>query len=115
MDAHGCRTDARSGTVRAVRALTHDVSAIEVDLDAPCEFDAGQFMAMKAPGVQGMRGYSIVNFDRPAKWLEFVVKRKPGGGISEWLFSGEAVGARVEMFGPLGKSTFYPGLEKNLL
>src|SRR5437773_8353697 len=72
-------------------------------------------MAMKAPGVQGMRGYSIVNFDRPAKWLEFVVKRKPGGGISEWLFSGEAVGARVEMFGPLGKSTFYPGLEKNLL
>jgi len=115
MDAGACRADALSGTVRAVRALTHDVSALEVDLDAPCEFDAGQFMAMKAPGVQGMRGYSMVNFDRPARCLEFVVKKKPGGGVSEWLFSGKAPGARVELFGPLGKSTFYPGLEKNLL
>lgn len=115
MDTGACRADALAGTVRSVRALTHDVSAVGVDLEAPCEFDAGQFMAIKAPGVQGMRGYSMVNWDQPARRLEFVVKRKPGGGFSEWLFSGAAAGARVEMFGPLGKATFYPALQKNLL
>ena len=114
-DAGACRADALSGTVRAVRPLTHDVSAFDVELEAPCDFDAGQFMAVKAPGVGGMRGYSMVNFDPRARRLEFIVKKKPGGGFSEWLFSGAAAGAKVEMFGPLGKATFYPALEKNLL
>jgi toluene monooxygenase electron transfer component len=103
------------GTITEVRPLTHDVSTLTVTLDAPCEFDAGQFMAVRAPGVQGMRGYSMVNFDQPARALEFVVKKKPGGGFSEWLFSGKAAGSKIDMVGPLGKATFQPGLAKNLL
>lgn len=115
IDPGSCRMDASTGTVRAVRALTHDVSAVEIALDAPVEFDAGQFMAVAAPGVQGMRGYSMVNFDKPARALEFIVKKKPGGGFSEWLFSGKAHGATVRLFGPLGKATFYPDLAKDIL
>ena len=115
MDPGSCRMDVLDGTVQAVRALTDDVTAIQVALDAPCEFDAGQFMAVRAPGVQGMRGYSMVNFDRPSRTLEFVVKKKPGGGFSEWLFAGKAAGARIQLFGPLGKATFYPDLAKNIL
>ena len=103
------------GTVRAVRALTHDVSAVEVELDAPCEFDAGQFMAVGAPGVPGARGYSMVNYERPAARLEFVIKKKPGGGFSEWLFSGKREGTKLSLFGPLGKATFYPDLGKHVL
>ena len=104
-----------SGAVSAVRALTHDVSAFDVELDAPCEFDAGQFMAMGAPGVEGMRGYSMVNYAAPARRLSFVAKKKPGGGFSEWLFSDRAAGARLDMFGPLGKAIFHPDLGKNIL
>ena len=115
IDDASCRMAPLAGTVRAVRPLTHDVSALEVALDAPCEFDAGQFMAVAAPGVQGMRGYSMVNYERPAGVLEFVVKRKPGGGFSEWVFSGKAPGARLALFGPLGKATYHPDLARNLL
>ncbi len=109
------RVDALSGTVSAVRALTHDVAAVDVALDAPCAFEAGQFMAVGAPGIAGMRGYSMVNFARPAQLLEFVIKKKPGGGLSEWLFSDKAPGAKIELFGPLGKATYEPGLEKDIL
>jgi toluene monooxygenase electron transfer component len=91
------------------------VSALDVKLDRPCEFEAGQFMAVNAPGVRGMRGYSMVNFERAAKRLEFVVKKKPGGGFSEWLSSDKAAGARLELIGPLGKATFHPSLGKNIL
>jgi toluene monooxygenase electron transfer component len=56
-----------------------------------------------------------VNFERAAKRLEFVVKKKPGGGFSEWLASDRAAGARLELVGPLGKATFHPELGKNLL
>src|SRR6476646_2770578 len=104
-DPAECRVAAWRGTVGALRALTHDVSA----------FDAGQFMAVSAPGVRGMRGYSMVNFAQPARRLEFLVKKKPGGGFSEWLFSKRAAGARIELVGPLGKATFHPALGKNVL
>jgi toluene monooxygenase electron transfer component len=115
VDPDACRVGALGGTVGKVRALTHDVSALDVKLDRPCEFEAGQFMAVNAPGVRGMRGYSMVNFERAAKRLEFVVKKKPGGGFSEWLSSDKAAGARLELIGPLGKATFHPSLGKNIL
>jgi toluene monooxygenase electron transfer component len=114
-DPGACRVGALAGTVGAVRPLTHDVAALEVELDVPCEFDAGQFMAVSAPGVRGMRGYSMVNFARAAKRLEFVVKMKPGGGFSQWLFSDRAAATRIELVGPLGKATFDPGLARNIL
>jgi len=114
-DPGACRVGTLAGTVGGMRTLTHDVAALDVELDAPCEFDAGQFMAVSAPGVRGLRGYSMVNFARAAKRLEFVVKRKPGGGFSEWLFSDRAAGARIGLVGPLGKATFDPGLARNIL
>ena len=114
-DPGSCLVSARPARVESVRALTHDVLAIDVALDTPCRFEAGQFMAVAAPGVPGMRGYSMVNFDHPAQRLEFVVKKKPGGGFSEWLFSGRAAGAKIDLIGPLGRSTFDPALGKNVL
>lgn len=114
-DPGACPAKALKGTVVDARLLTHDVISVEVMLDAPCDFDAGQFMAVAAPGVKGMRGYSMVNFARGATRLEFVIKKKPGGGFSEWLFSESINGAKLDLFGPLGKATFYPSLAKNLL
>jgi toluene monooxygenase electron transfer component len=115
VDPGSCLARSIIGTLSTVRMLTSDVAHIEVALDSPCDFDAGQFMAIAAPGVTGMRGYSMVNFARNTKQLDFVIKKKPGGGFSEWLFAGKAQGARLEMFGPLGKATFYPGIAKNVL
>jgi toluene monooxygenase electron transfer component len=114
-DPGACPAGRAGGVVASARALTHDVMALEIALDRPIDFDAGQFMAVGAPGIAGFRGYSMVNFDRRARKLDFVLKRKPGGGASEWLFGGDRGQARVELFGPLGKATFHPSLGKNLL
>jgi toluene monooxygenase electron transfer component len=114
-DPGACRADAARGVVAAPRRLTADVVAFDVALDRPLDFDAGQFMALGAPGIPGFRGYSMVNFDRQARRLEFVAKRKPGGGVSEWLFGGAPAGASVALFGPLGKATFQPSLAKDIL
>ncbi|MFN2645829.1 MAG: 2Fe-2S iron-sulfur cluster-binding protein [Burkholderiales bacterium] len=115
LDTNTCPVAVHAGTIEKVRALTHDVSTVDIALKTPCEFDAGQFMSVAARDVPGMRGYSMVNFEQPAKRLEFVIKKKPGGGFSEWLASGRATGASIELVGPLGRATFVPGLAKNLL
>ena len=104
-----------AGIVRGYRRLTHDVVAFDVELDAPLDFDAGQFALVSVPGIAGARAYSMVNFDRQTARLSFVVKKKPGGAVSEWLFGTDVAGARLGLFAPLGHATFRPDLRKHLL
>ncbi len=110
-----CTPDACAGVLRAPRKLVHDVMAFGVELEQPREFDAGQFMLLSASGLAGARAYSMCNFARSARQLDFVVKRKPDGGFSEWLFRGSREGERLQTFGPLGRATFAPTLGKNVL
>ncbi len=103
------------GLVRARRNLTHDVVAIDLDIDTPLDFDAGQFALVTVPGIAGARAYSMVNFDRRAERLSFVVKKKPGGAVSEWLFGDGVEGARLGLVGPLGHAIFHPDVRKHVL
>ena len=104
-----------AGAVRSMRALTHDVTAFALELEQPRDFDAGQFVLLAADGVPGFRAYSMCNYERGGRTLDFVVKKKPDGGFSQWLFGANREGARLAVFGPLGKATFDPALGKNLL
>ena len=115
MDPGACVPAFHTGTIRDTRSLTRDVISFSVELSRPTDFDAGQFVTMQVPGVPGYRGYSMVNFERAATRLDFVIKKKPGGGASEWLFKGGTDSSHVELFGPLGAATFYPNLGKNIL
>lgn len=115
MDPGACLPATRRGLIGNMKTLTHDVISFSVKLDAPMDFDAGQYAAVQVPGIPGYRGYSMVNFERGAKQLDFVVKKKPGGGASGWLFEGGIDGKPVDVFGPLGSATFYPNIAKNLL
>jgi toluene monooxygenase electron transfer component len=113
MEPGVCVPQTCSGTVRNLRALTHDVTALE--LERPRDFDAGQFALLAPEGIAGYRAYSMCNFERGGQRLDFVVKRKADGAFSQWLFGADREGARLEAFAPLGKATFEPALGKNLL
>jgi len=106
---------ALTGVLCGLRRLTHDVAAFDVDIDAPLDFAAGQFALLTAPGIAGARAYSMVNFDRATRRLSFVVKKKPGGGISEWLFGGDVEGTPLGVVAPLGHATFHPDVAKHVL
>jgi len=103
------------GVLSAYRRLTHDVAAFDVHLDEPLDFDAGQFALLTVPTVAGARAYSMVNFSRRSERLSFVVKKKPGGAVSDWLFGDPVEGTRLGLFAPLGHATFRPGLSRHVL
>jgi toluene monooxygenase electron transfer component len=116
MDAGACVPAKAWGRVKSAQALTHDVMLLDVALSQVMAFDAGQYALVRVPGIAGFRGWSMVNYDRKPKSLQFVVKKKPGGGVSEWLFSGRRIeGEEIEIFGPLGHATFHPSIGKHLL
>lgn len=94
------------GRVSGSGMLTHDVLIIEVALDRPMHFVAGQFALFAAPGVEGFRAYSMVNRAGPTSFLELVVKRKPGGTLTDLLFAQNLGGLQFDVMGPLGRATF---------
>ena len=109
------RPAALGGRLQGWRLLTHDVAAFDVELDRPLDFDAGQFALLTVPGIAGARAYSMVNFARAARRLAFVVKKKPGGAVSERLFGEGIEGARLDVFAPLGHAIFTPDVRRHLL
>jgi toluene monooxygenase electron transfer component len=109
-----CVPQSCSGTLRNVRSLTHDVMGFALELERPRDFDAGQFVLL-APDGLAYRAYSMCNYERGGRHFDFVIKRKADGAFSKWLFDADRDGARLDVFGPLGKATFDPALGKNLL
>ena len=103
------------GRIRNLRHLTHDVVAFDIAVDDPMDFEAGQFAVVQVPQVQGFRAYSMVNYAKAARSLEFVVKKKPDGAFSDWLFGPGAEGADATVFGPLGNAVFRPEEERDVL
>lgn len=96
------------GLIETIACLTPDVLHIEVALAEPVTFEAGQFMVVDVSDVIGGRAYSMVNYEPKTDRLMFVIKKKPDGGFSKWLFEDDVIGATVDLFGPLGKATFSP-------
>ncbi len=109
------RLHAVRGVLQGRRMLTHDVLAFEIAVERPLDFEAGQFALISVPGIAGARAYSMVNFDRRAERLSFVVKKKPGGVVSEWLFGQGVEGASLALAGPLGHAVFRPDACKHVL
>lgn len=105
----------QAGRIAVAKRLTEDVMHIEVDLDAPMSFAAGQFVVAEARGVTGGRAYSMVNYDQDVSRLVFVIKRKPGGAFGHWLFDTDVVGAELSLFGPLGRATWKPEEQRDIV
>lgn len=105
----------RGAVIRDIRPLTRDVVHFDVHLSAPMKFEAGQFVVVESDDLTGGRAYSMVNFDVEADKIALVLKRKPGGGFSDWLFTEKPGGRPVHVFGPLGRAVFRPAEEKDIV
>jgi len=95
--------------------LTHDVMRFHVALDSTVAFAAGQFFVFQVDELDGYRAYSMTNYETSVSNLDFVVKKKLGGGFSERLFNGDLDGEKLTGFGPLGEATLRDDDQSDLL
>ncbi len=49
------------GTVTEIQNLSPTIKGIFFELDKPMEFQAGQYINLNIPGVEGNRAFSIAN------------------------------------------------------
>ena len=101
--------------VDRLEPLTHDMLSLVLMLERPMAFEAGQFALLAAPGIDGFRAYSMANGETPSRRLDFIIKRKPDGGFSDWLFTRARPGGLLSLFGPLGAAVLEPSLGHDLL
>jgi len=94
------------GTITKFEKLTHDIRGIEIEIDQPIKFWAGQYVDITVTTEEGetiTRSFSMANPPSETKRLPFIIKKYPEGKFSGQLDSGGiAVGADVGIVGPYG-------------
>lgn len=93
--------------VVATEALSGDVSAVRLEVEAPLDYRAGQYVTVvREDGLA--RSYSLASLPREGQ-LELHVRLVPGGAMSGWLVRDVRPGARVHVQGPAGDCFYVPG------
>jgi propane monooxygenase reductase component len=94
------------GRITAKTNLTHDIRAIEINLEAPMKFWAGQYVDITVrtkDGEEITRAFSMANTPDQAQKLRFIIKKYPNGKFSNELdIGGIEIGANVTVRGPFG-------------
>lgn len=91
-------------TVSAMTELTPTIREIRLRLDGDgMAFQAGQYINLQVPGVEGTRAFSIASPPAESGELVLHVRRVEGGAATTWLHEQLEVGQRLELSGPYGQ------------
>ncbi|GAB4036576.1 MAG: phenol 2-monooxygenase domain-containing protein [Rubrivivax sp.] len=97
--------DFAATVVRAER-LTPTIRGLWLRLDQPIHFQAGQYVQVHVPGVEGGRAFSIANGPAEVErtgTIELNVRAVPGGAATTWLHDRLGVGDALRVSGPYGR------------
>ena len=92
------------GKVAAIESLTHDIRRLDVTLDEPMNFHAGQFAEITLPGNGVKRSYSMANPPQETARLSFIIKTYSDGAFSKQLANTLRPGDQIALEGPFGTS-----------
>ena len=89
-------------TLSSVSELTHDIRMLEIELDAPLRFWAGQYVDLTIPDAGITRAFSMANAPSEQTRLQFIIKKYPQGAFSSLLDGALLPGTRLIAKGPYG-------------
>ncbi len=90
-------------TVAAIEDLSPTIKGIIFELDHPMRFQAGQYINLNLPGVEGARAFSIANKPSDNTILELHVRRVPDGAGTGYIHDQLQVGDELHVSGPYGQ------------
>lgn len=90
-------------TVVAIHDLSPTIKGVRFELDHPMQFQAGQYINLNMPGVEGARAFSIANKPSDDLVLELHVRRVPDGAGTGYVHEQLQVGDTLQVSGPYGQ------------
>lgn len=108
-----------AATITGLKPLTPDIVELQLQLDAPMAYTAGQYAQVSWPVAAGMeagpmRSYSFAQAPQAegsTSTLHFFIKKVAGGIFTEWLFSAASIGTRLQVQGPCGNFYLRAGMQ----
>jgi propane monooxygenase reductase component len=91
-----------TGRLAKISALTHDIRLLEIEIDKPLKFWAGQYVDLTLPDRSITRAFSMANAPGESGRLSFIIKKYPDGAFSSLLDGGLSIGDPVMAKGPYG-------------
>ena len=91
-----------AATVVAVSPLTHDIRLLEIELEQPLRFWAGQYVDLTISAAGITRAYSMASHPGEPTRLAFIIKKYPDGAFSAQLDGALRPGDRMVAKGPYG-------------
>ena len=91
-----------AGSVTGISKLTSDIRRLEVEIERPLKFWAGQYVDLTLPDRSITRAFSMANAPSDGSRLSFIIKKYPNGAFSSLLDEGLRVGDAVKAKGPYG-------------
>jgi len=88
--------------VTHIEHLTHDIRRLDIEIDQPLKFWAGQYVDITLPGGEVTRSFSMANPPSIAQRLSFIIKKYSEGAFSAALDGALQQGARLKAKGPYG-------------
>ena len=95
-----------AATVVRIEQLTPTIKALHLQLDTPIRYQAGQYVQVQIPGVEGGRAFSIANAPGPdgtSSEIELNVRLLTGGAGTTWLHEQVKEGDSLTLAGPYGR------------
>jgi len=90
------------GRVLGTKPLTHDIRLLEIEIDRPLKFWAGQYVDLTLPEAGITRAFSMANAPEDSVKLSFIIKKYPNGAFSSLLDGALEPGATIRAKGPYG-------------
>lgn len=90
------------GVVSEITHMTPDVKKIIISLEKQVEFQAGQYIQLAIPGVEGPRAFSIANSPGNSTHIELHVRLVASGAGTTYLHNELAEGDELSFSAPYG-------------
>jgi phenol hydroxylase P5 protein len=102
-DFQGLPVEDYSATVEAIVDLSPTIKGLTLKLDRDMEFQAGQYINLNVPGVEGARAFSIANKPSEAGIVELHIRQVPGGAATGYIHEQLKQGDSLDISGPYGQ------------
>lgn len=92
-----------TGTISRIEDLTPTIKGVWLTVDDDgLPFQAGQYINVTVPGIEGRRPFSFANVPSQANEVELNVRRIPGGVMTGMVHEEAKVGDEWQLAGPYG-------------
>lgn len=90
-------------TVLSISDLSPTIKGIHLQIDRPMQFQAGQYINLQLPDIEGTRAFSIANSPNETGIIELHIRYVQGGTATTYVHEQLSVGDELQLSGPYGQ------------